>query len=290
MAKEKLRNFCNSCNQRTWHDLVGDHKYNSSSEDYHFMVVHAIVECRGCGTVSFRHEFHDYEIPYVNDDGEWEIPVDIENFPKKEIEGIDVSYLPDIVGSIYKETCDAYRDGAYTLAGIGFRATIEAICNDQKIKGKELSTRINNLATKGLISKKDSNRLHAIRFLGNDAAHDVKKPLSNTLKAALVIIEHLLMTVYILDEKSKGKLEEIIIEYDAFEKLLTKKIKYFKKGDEFPLSKFLGKDIRRLSGSFKAIEKKLHEKIGKGEFTRFSFGEKKKYLDSKEELQHYVVN
>ncbi|WP_140386550.1 DUF4145 domain-containing protein, partial [Vibrio parahaemolyticus] len=68
------------------------------------------------------------------------------------------------------------RDEAYTLAGIGFRATIEAVCNDQSIQGKELSTRINNLASNGLISKKDSTRLHSIRFLGNDAAHDIKVP------------------------------------------------------------------------------------------------------------------
>jgi hypothetical protein len=191
-------------------------------------------------------------------------------YPKKPKGTLDLSDAPEIVSDIYSEACNAFRDESYTLAGIGFIATIEAICNDQKIEGKELSTRINNLTAKGLISKKDSLRLHSIRFLGNDAAHDIKKPTYSILDAALTIIEHLLTTVYILDSKTKWKLEEIIEEYQKFERLLESKLNNFSIGDEFPIPKFLGKDIRLLNGSTKILETQLIAEIGKGNFTRLA--------------------
>jgi len=289
MAKEEVRNFCNSCKQKTWHEVEGKYEYTHDPDDYHCKVEHSVVKCRGCDTVSFRKAFHDYEAAYPTHEGNWEVPIDIDVYPPQSKGNLNTRHLPDVVESIYEETCNAYRDGALTLSGIGFRATIEAICNDQEIKGKELSTRINNLATKGLISKKDSTRLHSIRFLGNDAAHDIKTPSKNSLEAALVIVEHLLTTVYILDKESKGKLEEIIHEFEKFEELLVRKLKDYTVGDELPLQKILGKDIRLLTGSIKAIEKKLNEQIGKGDFKLLSFGKKEKYLDSKEDLQHYVV-
>lgn len=290
MAKEKVKNYCAECGQDTWHNIEGVHQFNEDPDIYRCMIEHAVVKCMGCDHVSFRKAFHDHEEAYLTEHNEWEIPIGVDIFPKQQKGNISTKYLPDIVESIYVETCSAYRDEALTLAGIGFRATIEAICNDQDIKGKELSTRINNLASKGLISKKDSTRLHSIRFLGNDAAHDIKTPSKKSLEAALIIVEHLITTIYIIDKESKGKLEEIIHEFEKFEELLTKKIEVFKIGDEFPLQKYLGKDIRLLSGSIKAIEKKLNEKIGKKQFELLSFGKKEKYLGSKEELQHYIVN
>ena len=247
------------------------------------------MKCCGCGRVTFRREYHDLDGAYPDEHNEWTVPSEIETYPKACAGNIEIKHLPSIVESIYTETCDAYRDGALTLAGIGFRATVEAICNDQGITGKELSTRINNLASKGLISKKDSTRLHSIRFMGNDAAHDIKKPSKKSLRAALIIVEHLITTVYIIDQESAGKLDAIIEEYSKFEVLLDKKLEEFSTGDEFPLPKFLGKDMRLISGSTKDIEKSLDTRIGKGEYKKLKFGKKDNYLSSKDILQHYIV-
>lgn len=288
MTKNIVKNHCNSCQQKTSHDIEGMHS-ERGDEHYHCLTEHAIVKCRGCGEVSFRRAFHDYESAYPTDHDEWEVPVDIESYPKASKGNIDTKYLPEVVESIYSETCNAYRDGALTLAGIGFRATIEAICNDQNIFGKELSTRINSLASKGLISKKDSVRLHSIRFMGNDAAHDIKKPSAKSLNAALIIVEHLLTTVYILDKEAAGKLDSMIEDYAKFEELLLKKLVEFTVGDEYPIQKFLGKDVRRISGATRSLEKQLDANIGKGQLTQLIFGKKAKFLESKEELQHYIV-
>lgn len=289
MTKKTVWNYCIKCKQNTNHDIEGTHQEEHDPDGYHCMVEHSVVKCRGCNTVSFRQVFHDYEGAYPDYNDEWIVPRDIETFPKAQTGNLDTKHLPEIVESIYQETCNAYRDGALTLAGIGFRATIEAICNDQGITGKELSTRINNLASKGLTSKKDSTRLHSIRFMGNDAAHDIKKPSQKSLQAALIIVEHLITTVYIIDRKSAGKLDAIIEDYSKFEALLDEKLKEFSAGDEYPLPKFLGKDTRLISGSTKDIEKTLNARIGKGEYTKLKFGKQDKYLDSKDQLQHYIV-
>ncbi|EJL6264448.1 DUF4145 domain-containing protein [Vibrio cholerae] len=289
MSKNKVKNTCNSCMQDTWHTVEGTHSYTHDPEEYHCEVVHSVVKCCGCDTVSFRYEFHDFEAAYPTDFDSWEVPIDVSNYPKLKKGSINTDNIPEIVKNIYTETCNAYRDEAFTLAGIGFRATIEAICNDQEIKGKELSTRINNLVSNGLISKKDSSRLHSIRFLGNDAAHDIKKPSIANLDAALVIVEHLITTVYTLDRDSKGKLDEVIDVYDEFEALLVKKLGDYNNGDEYPLQQYLGKDIRLISGSIKKIEDELNSRIGKKEFTLLEFGKKEKYQGSAEELRHYKV-
>lgn len=289
MTNNTVWNYCIKCKQKTNHDIEGIHQEEHDPDEYHCMIEHSVVKCRGCNTVSFRKVFHDYEGAYPEYNDEWIVPKEIETFPKAEIGNLNTKHLPEIVESIYQETCSAYRDGALTLAGIGFRATIEAICNDQGVTGKELSTRINNLASKGLISKKDSTRLHSIRFLGNDAAHEIITPSKNSLQAALIIVEHLITTVYIIDQESTGKLDAIIEEYSKFEALLDKKLEGFSVGDEYPLPKFLGKDTRLISGSTKDIEKQLNARIGKAEYKKLKFGKKAKYLDSKDELQHYIV-
>ena len=289
MAEKKLKNYCRTCNRETNHDVIGINSEVGNPDEYNYKLEHSIVKCCGCEAVSFRKAFHDYENVFQIDEDEWDYDITVDIYPKKTKSHIDVSNAPEVVRSIYNETCNAFSDGSHTLAGIGFRATIEAICNDQEIVGKELYTRINNLATKGLISKKDSIRLHSIRFLGNDAAHDIKKPTLKNLEAALTIIEHLLTTIYLIDSETKGKLQEVIDDYRCFEKMLLEKINYLKPADELPIQKIFGADARLLAGSTRSFEKQLIIAISTGRFTKLAVGKKVKIQNSKEELQNFVV-
>lgn len=286
---EDVYNYCNSCKRKTYHTVEGEHNEESKADYNQYKLSHRIVKCKGCNTVSFRQEYHDFEQAWKDEMGEWDYPLEVEIYPRATKENISKAHLPDLVDEIYTEACAAYSQKSLILAGIGLRATIEAICNDQSIGGKELSTRINNLVSKGLISKKDSLRLHSIRFLGNDAAHEIAKPSEKSLRAALTIVEHLLTTVYILDGESKGQLISIIEDYPAFEDALMRNIEKLQPGDEFPLVHILGKDFRRLNGSTKALEGELNKRIGTGEFAMLQFGKKEKFENSPAELQHYIV-
>lgn len=288
MPPKTLKSPCSNCKIETNHTIHSEHREEGDPSEYHYTRRHQIVKCDGCDNLSFRKVFIDYENAWPTGDNEWETPTEIDIFPPISVAKINYYFLPHIVGSIYRETCDAYSQGSLTLTGIGLRTTLEAICNDQAIAGKELSTRITNLATKGLISKKDSTRLHAIRFMGNDAAHDIKKPIKKNLDAALIIVEHLLTTVYLLDLETSG-LDGMIDEYDDFERLLIKKIADFKAGDSYPISKFFGKDIRKISGSTKKFEDELNKRIAKKDFLLLGMGTKGKFQGSKDDLQHYTL-
>ncbi|WP_095127951.1 DUF4145 domain-containing protein [Pseudomonas sp. Irchel s3h14] len=290
MSEKKVRSECTKCQRTTNQEVQGSHFFEGNPEDYHYTETHEIIKCCGCDFVSFRRVIKDIEAAYfIDEDVEWVVPTDTFIYPKASIAKLDGDKLPDIVGSIYSEVCTAFEAGSLTLAGIGLRATIEAICNDLKVTGRDLNSRINSLASKGFISKKDSVRLHSIRFMGNDAAHEIITPSKKSLQAALVIIEHLITTVYLLDKDSKKHLQLLIEEYMDFEKLLLSKLNDYKAGDEYPLAKYLGKDMRLIAGNLKKITSELNRKIGKKEFTALSFGKDDKFMGSDETLLHYVV-
>lgn len=255
--------------------------------------VHEVVQCRGCTTICFRKVIVDYESAYPIDADEWEVPRDVSYYPSvlrghRELD--DIEYIPSPVQDIYAQAVHAIRDELNILAGIGLRATIEAICNEQKIGGRTLDKRIDGLGKGGLISQKDVERLHAIRFMGNDAAHDIQTVEPKNLMIALRIIEHLLVNIYVLDGEADGKLETIIKSPGKFIEFLDKKLQEFTTGDEVPLAKIFGKDVRRFHGHLSAHETHLMAEIAGSKYTKLSVGKVDHFVRSKDKLQHFVVN
>ena len=84
------------------------------------------------------------------------------------------------------------------LAGIGIRAIIEAVCKDRLAKGKNLQEKIDDLAKEGIITKDGAAILHSLRFIGNEAVHEVKAHTDQELTIALGVAEHILNSVYIM--------------------------------------------------------------------------------------------
>jgi len=291
MTAKTIRNYCRSCAQETNHSVLSEHA-ESYREDYSCNYSYQIVECLGCNTKSFREVFEDIESAYNIYDDEWEVPIKIDVYPKFIMGHRNLDYgfsLPSVVGRIYGEVLLALQEDALILAGLGLRGTIEAVCNDLKITGRNLEVRISKLATAGNISRKDAERLHGIRFMGNDAAHEIKKPKKEHLSVALKIVEHLLSSVYILEEEVEGKIETTITEFPKFEHILSKKVKLLNSGDELPLAGILGKDIRRIKESTATLEAELLKKIASGDISYISKGKSDKYQGSKNALQHYFV-
>lgn len=288
--KTQVYHSCASCDRDTWHSIV--HTHVESEYEYRIDIAYQIVQCCGCRTVSFRKVVSDYEAAYPISEDKWEVPEDVTCFPsilKGHRELQDVWGLPDTVRSIYTQSIQAIKDNSNILAGIGLRATIEAICNDQSIAVKALDKRIDALAKGGLISQKDSERLHAIRFMGNDAAHEIKNVNPKNLLIAIRIIEHLLVNIYILDGEADGKLDTIIRTFDQFTIYLEKHLAGLKSGDEIPLAKIFGKDMRRFHGYFAAHEKALLDAIAAGSYTKLGIGKSDYYAGSKDKVQHFVV-
>jgi len=265
--ENKIWSECNHCKCNTKHEILHKHSFVGDPDEYHYEIIHMLIQCLGCETVSFRKESHDYEAHYQISEDEWEHDTSIDIYPHF-IEGHNglekIWGIPSIVQSVYKESILAIQEGAFTLAGLGLRATIEAICNEQDIKGKDLQKRINAMVREGLISKKDASRLHSIRFMGNDAAHDIKKAKKASVLVALKIVEHLITTVYILDSEMKSHLETTISTFDEMVEVLKENLKSFNNGDTITFVKLLGKDRRRIIENNQALQTEFETYVDEG--------------------------
>lgn len=291
MSVKHIKSYCRDCCKKTNHNILSEHT-DVYREEYSCDISYQILQCLGCDTKSFRNVFYDLEAAYPTDENNWEVPEEVTVYPKaveghKEIKNL--WDLPDIVRTIYSEVLTALRENSKVLAGLGLRAVVEAVCNDLTIPGRNLEVRINKLVSSGYISKNDAERLHGIRFMGNDAAHDIKTPKSTTLSVALQIVEHLIASVYILENQANGNIESTVSRYEIFESLLSEKLKNFSSGDEYPIAKYLGKDVRRVKESISKLEQELMSKIESGEYTKLSVGKLDTYQSSESQLQHFIV-
>lgn len=291
MEQKNVKSYCRGCIKSTNHDVLSEYS-ELYRDEYDYNLIYQIVQCKGCDTKSFRYVFVDIGSAFYTIDGQWEVPEEVTVYPKA-IEGHkeekDIYKLPGIVLKIYQEVLLALREEAKILASLGLRGTVEAVCNDLNIPGNKLEARINKLASSGYISTKDAQRLHGIRFMGNDAAHDIKTPKDESLRVAFQIVEHLLLSVYILEKRANGNLETTIINFDIFLEILYDKLKQYKSGDELPIAQFLEKDIRRVKESITKFEQDLIQNINDGKVDRLSIGKLDHYKGSKEKLQHFII-
>jgi hypothetical protein len=175
-----------------------------------------IIMCRGCDTISFRQIswFSEDWNPYHNGETYYQYP------ERKLKKSLEIQRLPSEVDSLYHEVIDAYNVGAYTLAAGGLRALIEAVCSTKGIKKgnvpneksdgsiefkrkTNLEGKIFGLQESGYISIKQIDVLHELRFLGNVALHEIKKPAQDQIEVAFKIIESLLENIFGMEHKSK---------------------------------------------------------------------------------------
>lgn len=258
----------------TLHDVLQTEKVEIE-EYYDDIVLYMIVRCRGCSAIGFRMEFHDYSPGCMDADGERVFETKSLVFPNSIDGHHDLQgdwYVPTIVRKIYRDTLIAIQENAGVLAGLGLRSTIEAVCSDSGVRGKNLEEKISNLVVKGLIAKKDAERLHAIRFLGNDAAHEFKEPKQTQLMVALKIVEHLLNTVYVLPHEIIDELDSVVTEYKNFLPLLRDGLHDYKNGEELPLKRIIQRHFRRVKDTLPELEAELIKNIKEGLFTELEIG------------------
>ncbi|SUA36665.1 Uncharacterised protein [Neisseria zoodegmatis] len=248
MTKETCYSFCSSCDRNTFHKIIHDHSYGD--EDSLMEYKHQIIECLGCKNCSFRYVEISIEDYYEDAYGNRHYYETTDIYPKKIKLIKGVNYLPSIIRDVYEETLLAIGNKAYILAGLGLRTTLEAICNDKNIKGSSLEEKIDHMSQESLLTQRDANLLHSIRFLGNNAAHYTIKANHFQINAALEIIEYLIKSLYILEKQVAGKLDLPIDNYDDFVKKLLKVIKRLPDGYEFNIPEIL-EDSRLIKGNLK---------------------------------------
>ncbi len=260
---------CRTCYRSTRHEILSQHVDESDPEIYHEKDTWQIVRCLGCHSYGFRLRNDDYEMVEEDSEGEARHAVTITLYPAVFSQHRPLSstfYLPTLIRRVYGQTLRALSEKAYVLASIGLRACIEAVCNHLRISGTSLEKRIDQLFRAGHVSNGDKRRLHAIRFLGNDAAHEIKEPPERDIRIALEIVEHLLNSVFILERKARD-LDTVAETYDDFLKLVESAAKKHKGSNAVSLSVLLGRQRRLVGQGFDDFESKLKGDIEAGTFT-----------------------
>lgn len=206
-TKGEIRDVvCNRCDNTTNHLVCNSVRFEWGNDDIQGIDTHEIIRCLGCDSISFRASSHNSEDYYQDDEGNFIHPTTEEIYPSRLMGRTpleDIYSLPDKIRAIYKETHAALCTKLKILAGVGIRALVEAVCSEEKAKGRTLEKKIDDLVKKEVLTKKNAEVLHRTRLLGNKAAHETKAPLDSELDVAFDIVENLLETVYIIPKKAE---------------------------------------------------------------------------------------
>ena len=197
--------YCKNCKRMTKHDLLYDESEKCIDKDGTCVwKSYEMIRCLGCENISF----HFSDCRTGSSDPESEVlSAKSEYYPKRRaarepIEGVDK--FPEATQNIYKELLKVINEDTRLLAAIGLRTLIESVCRDQSYTWNNLYEGIEDLSVNGILSFTQVEFLHACRFMGNIAAHEIVEPSMDELIAALDIVYTLLKTIYILPEKAKS--------------------------------------------------------------------------------------
>jgi hypothetical protein len=197
-----MKVLCLKCKTLTNHKVEGEFRDGSEKGDeFIWGATFSIIRCCGCDSISFRQtSWTENDIdPATNKVEASETLYPSRTGGKTAIfDEITNPEIPTLVLTIYQEVVRALNCGTPILAAVGLRAVIEAICKERKAKGRSLKEKIDDLATKGDLAKRQAEILHSHRFLGNTAAHEVTAPPAGDLLAAFDIAETMLKTIYVL--------------------------------------------------------------------------------------------
>jgi hypothetical protein len=169
----------------------------------------------GCETIRYhRFSIGQNRDPYTNQPEPYDVhvyPDDDLNTEKRAVTDFGEEVMaktgkplvPENVWKMYRETNDALNAKARTLAGGGLRATVEAICLDRGITQGSLQNKIDELATRNLLTTSQAELLHEERYIGNAALHEMSTPSSQDIEDGLTIVEGLINTIYILPAQAE---------------------------------------------------------------------------------------
>jgi hypothetical protein len=212
-----LQVLCPQCARETRHTVIQSVDMDGREEDgdwwYAWIAKYQVIECQGCQFVSFRSEQSNSE----DEEPETGHSIVTERvYPlrsKNTLVSKEYWNLPYSIKRIHREVIDAFNAELFTLCAAGLRSIIEAICTEEGVNAgpvsvvlkdgttridrkKNLEGKIAGLHEKGILTKQSTDVLHELRFLGNDALHELSQPSREELALAIEIIEHMLDGIY----------------------------------------------------------------------------------------------
>ena len=195
--------YCRRCSGKTKHFVLCKGTEEADPDDGIWRRTHYLARCAGCDTYCYAtatetEDTYDHGLERMLP--EWDVYPTAEG----EQEPLEKYFLfPTRVRAIYLEVVKSINSDLLLLAAIGLRALIEAICKDRGVRARNLERRIDGLAGDGVLSTRESQILHGLRFMGNAVAHEIARPHRDEVLAALGIAESMLQVIYILPRLSE---------------------------------------------------------------------------------------
>lgn len=227
---KKFEVLCLECKRPTKHVVLAsvDKDGSQSSRQEGWSVdwtdTYQVLKCLGCESVTFRHVHWFSEDHYDEDDRPPE-----RLYPKRDANSFPIRSflnLPRTLKRIHSEVLDCFNNNSFTMCAAGVRAMVEGICADQGItdgpvnspaKGggtqvirkDNLEGKIAGLHEKGILTQRGADSLHDLRFLGNDAIHELVQPSEEELTLAIHVIEHVIEQLYEIPHKASELKEKL---------------------------------------------------------------------------------
>jgi len=244
----------------------------AAGDDYWWNCTYHVVKCMGCDKISFYTITYEESNIGYDENGEEVVIPDEKTFPDQKGMAVPLNswYIPSEIDGIYNEAVSALNTKNYRLAAAGFRAVIEAICMCESVPGKNLEQKINALRRQGIITQQDRDRLHAIRFMGNDSIHEMKRPELSQLRIVLEIVNVMINNLYILEAQFKDSLEHPIKSFKEFVKLLDEGISVRCVGDTDILKNLIPPSRRLIKEDVQKFESELIAAISASTYDKLS--------------------
>jgi hypothetical protein len=195
---------CRRCTCQTSHKVLAIAAATDTSPNgkSHVWINSMIMQCQGCRLISFCEETQQTGVEQWDPVArKWNMAVFTKTYPpcltgRSWLPHLEA--IPTKVQFFYRETYTALCNELHLLTSVGIRSTIEAVCKEQGMKGKDLKEQINALVVTGILNQKHADILHNLRFMGNRAVHETKINSKEELCTAFDVVEHMLEGIYIL--------------------------------------------------------------------------------------------
>lgn len=203
---ETIKSHCSDCDGETNSDIKGSFKTSGSDDHVSWSDTYYIVQCRGCESVSFRHESwfseHD-EYDYDEDGDTIVIPgIAINTWPKPCSRQMPdwVDYLKDdVLRALFAEIYSSLDNDNLALALMGTRTLLDRsmflVVGD--VKGGFVG-KIEEMIKDGHLGAGERDTVLALTDIGSAAAHRGYIPNRDTLDKVLSSAEAMIHRVFIL--------------------------------------------------------------------------------------------
>ncbi len=201
-SDDTIRSFCNGCQQETWHKEVGSHSRKRSEDDGQSPRIvdeqWLMLQCCGCESL---------KVFVLEESIDFKIPIET-HYPAKQIRQMPkwCDQVPPKCQDLIREIYMAMHVDCVTLSALGTRTIVDLILSEMFGDEGNFKERLQKATQKGYFTEEQKDIIYVAVDAGSAAAHRGFRPTKKQLDDVLDIVEHALISQYVLAE-SAGRLK-----------------------------------------------------------------------------------